>query len=52
MQDLDAKTMKRETIRQMIAKSKNSVDDFQKQKLQNAKSDGREKINYEKNVFH
>jgi len=29
MQDQDNKTMKRESIRQMIAKSKSSVADFQ-----------------------
>jgi hypothetical protein len=52
MQDLDAKSMKRETIRQMIAKSKNAVENFQQQKLQNAKTDGREKINYEKQMIY
>ena len=47
-QDLDSKNMKRESIRQMIAKSKSTVENFQMQKLANAKAEGREKINYEK----
>lgn len=36
----------------MIAKSKNAVENFQQQKLQNAKTDGREKINYEKQMIY
>lgn len=48
MQDKDSKAMKRETIRQMVAKSKNSVQDFQNQKIETAKAEGRDKVNYEK----
>ena len=52
MQDQDNKTMKRESIRQMIAKSKDSVADFQNQRLANARAEGREKINYEKQLIY
>ena len=51
-QDLDSKNMKRESIRQMIAKSKSTVENFQMQKLANAKAEGREKINYEKQLIY
>ena len=51
-QDLDSKNMKRESIRQMIAKSKGTVENFQMQKLANAKAEGREKINYEKQLIY
>jgi len=44
--------MKRETIRQMIAKSKNSVQNFTKQKLSAARAEGRDKINYEKQLIY
>lgn len=36
----------------MIAKSKSTVETFQAQKLANAKSEGREKINYEKQLIY
>ena len=52
MQDGDSKAAKRENIRQMIAKSKNSVNDFQQQRLANARAEGREKINYEKQMIY
>ena len=52
MQDADNKTMKRESIRQMIAKSKSSVADFQNQRMANARAEGREKINYEKQLIY
>ena len=52
MQDADNKTMKRESIRQMIAKSKTSVADFQNQRMANARAEGREKINYEKQLIY
>jgi len=51
-QDLDSKNMKRESIRQMIAKSKSTVENFQMQKLANAKAEGREKISYEKQLIY
>lgn len=44
--------MKRESIRQMIAKSKSSVADFQNQRLANARAEGRDKINYEKQLIY
>lgn len=44
--------MKRESIRQMIAKSKSTVENFQMQKLANAKAEGREKISYEKQLIY
>lgn len=52
MQDRDSKVMKRETIRQMVAKSKNSVQQFQNQKVEHAKAEGRDKINYEKQLIY
>ena len=51
-QDQEAKAMKRETIRQMISKSKNSVQNFTEQKLQQARAEGRDKINYEKQMIY
>ena len=50
--DADMKTMKRESIRQMIQKSKNSVADYQNQRLVQAKAEGRDKINYEKQLIY
>jgi len=50
--DQDSKGMKRESIRQMIAKSKTSVADFQSQRLAHARAEGREKINYEKQLIY
>jgi len=44
--------MKRETIRQMIAKSKDSVANFQQERIQNARAEGKEKINYEKQMIY
>ena len=44
--------MKRESIRQMIAKSKNSVQEFQVQRQAQARAEGREKINYEKQLIY
>lgn len=52
MADADNKNMKRESIRQMIAKSKSSVAEFQNQRLANARAEGRERINYEKQLIY
>lgn len=50
--DQDNKTIKRESIRQMIAKSKSSVVDYQMNKLANARNEARDKINYEKQLIY
>ena len=44
--------MKRESIRQMIAKSKNAQQDFAHNRLANARAEGREKINHEKQLIY
>lgn len=44
--------MKRESIRQMIAKSKNTVQTYTEQKLANARTEARDKINYEKQLIY
>ena len=36
----------------MVAKSKNTVVEYQNKKMQNAKTEGREKINYEKQLIY
>ena len=36
----------------MIAKSKSSVAEFQNQRLANARAEGRERINYEKQLIY
>ena len=44
--------MKRESIKQMVAKSKASVAEFQNARVENARAEGREKINHEKQLIY
>ena len=52
MQEADSKAMKRETIRQMIQKSKSSVHEYANSKQNQARAEGREKISYEKQLIY
>lgn len=52
MQDQEAKQMKRANIKQMIEKSKSAQQDFANNRRMNAMVEGREKINYEKQLIY
>ena len=52
MQDQEAKQMKRANIKQMIEKSKSAQQDFANNRRVNAMVEGREKINYEKQLIY